>query len=563
MTRRSRGSRARGGDATRIVFLGGLGEIGRNMTVFEHDGQILIVDAGLMFPTEDMLGVDLVLPDFGYVRDRADDVVGLLLTHGHEDHIGGVPFLLRDISPPIYGARLTLGLLRPKLDEHGLLDEADLHEIESGVPFTIGPFEICGFNVAHSIPDAFSTFINTPNGRVFHTGDFKVDRNDERVLVSDLSALQKEAEKGVDLMLADSTNADHPGFTVSDSVVGKALEEVIVKAPGRVIVACFASNIHRVGQIIDAAVRNGRMVALLGRSMVTNSGVARELGYLTYEDDDVIPIEDLDRFPPERIVIVSTGSQGEPLSALSRMAARDHKWVTLNRNDTVVLSATPIPGNESAVRRVTDGLFRIGCEVIQPPEYAVHASGHASAEDLKMMAQTIAPRWFVPVHGEYRHLRLHQRLAMQSGIDESRTFVVEDGDVLELRDGDVRVGQRVHAGYVLVDGLGIGDVSEAVLRDRRLLASDGIIVAVVTIDSQTGELLAGPDLISRGFLLEEEADDFLEDARAEIRDSLASLAEDEVTDWTQIRRAVRRSLGRYVHNETGRRPIVLPVVMEV
>ncbi|MEO7803756.1 MAG: ribonuclease J, partial [Actinomycetota bacterium] len=479
---------------TKIIFLGGVGEIGRNMTLFEHDGKILIVDVGLMFPTEDMLGVDLVLPDFEYVVSRAKSVVGILLTHGHEDHVGGVPYLLREMNPPIYGSRLTIGLLKPKLEEHHLLDKAKLREIKTPGRLTIGPFKLRCFATAHSIPDALSTIITTEAGTILHTGDFKLDRTPGGGKPTDLKGLAQMAASGIDVMLGDSTNADRPGHTPSEKVVSDALSDVIRRATGRVVIACFASNIHRVQQAVDAARDHGRMVAFIGRSMKNNVRVSKELGYLEFPDAMHIPLEDIDSFPPENVLIVCTGSQGEPFAALSRMAARDHKQIKLNSTDTVVLSATPIPGNESAVRRVTDGLFRIGANVIQPPEYPVHVSGHASADDLKLILELVGPKWFVPVHGEYRHLATHARLAHEVGIAKDRTIVVEDGDVLEMSRGRLKKLDRIHAGYVLVDGLGIGDVGDVVLRDRRLLADDGFVVCVVTVDSQTGELLAGPDI---------------------------------------------------------------------
>lgn len=549
--------------ATRIVFLGGAGEIGRNMTLFEHDGKILIVDVGLMFPTEEMLGVDLVLPDFQYVRDRAKQVIGVFLTHGHEDHIGGLAYLLRDIDVPIYGAALTLGILRAKLEEHRLADRTRLKVVSVPGRLTLGPFRLQFFNMVHSIPDTVGTIITTSAGKILYTSDFKIDDDPIGGRPTDFAGLRKAASGGIDLMMADSTNADKPGHTPSERTVGKPIADAIRTSKGRVIVACFASNIHRVQQIVDGAEQCGRFVAFLGRSMVNNVRVAQELGYLTVRKEMVVSIEDIDDLPPEKVAVACTGSQGEPLSALSLMAARDHKWIKLTAGDTVVLSATPIPGNESAVRRVIDGLFRIGVHVVAPPAHNVHVSGHGCAGDLTTMLELIRPKWFVPVHGEYRHMALHAELAQKSGLKKARTMLVEDGDVLELADGHVRKTGRIPAGYVLVDGLGIGDVQDVVLRDRRLLADDGIIVCVVTIDSQNGELLAGPDVISRGFVFEDQAAEFLDQARAEIRDSLATLAQDEITDWAAVRRTVRKSLGRFVFKQTGRRPIILPVVMEV
>jgi ribonuclease J len=549
-------------DATRIVYLGGVGEIGRNMTVIEHGGKMLILDVGLMFPTEEMLGVDLVLPDFQYVRDTGKEIVGIVLTHGHEDHVGGLPYLLKEVSAPVYGTRLTLGILRPKLEEHGLLADAKLKEIKLPGRLTLGPFKLRFFRVTHSIPDGVATVIATPAGTLLHTGDFKLDPTPIDGQPTDLQGLGQAASAGIDLMMSDSTNAEVPGQIPSERTVGEAISDVIGHAKGRVIVACFASNIHRVQQIASAAEEAGRFVAFFGRSMHTNVRVTRELGYLTVPDSMIIPIEDIDQYPPNKICVISTGSQGEPLSALSLMAAREHKWIKLTESDTVVISATVIPGNESAVRRVIDGLFRIGCEVVRPPVH-VHVSGHGAAEELKFMIDLVKPKWFVPVHGEYRHLATHARLAQDVGIPAERTVLVEDGEIVELKNGILTKVDRLHAGYVFVDGLGIGDVGQVVLRDRRLLSQDGVVVCVVTVDSQTGELLAGPDLTSRGFVYEDEASEFLEQARDAVRSSLAELAEDEIADWGAMRRHVRKSLGKFIWGRTGRKPIILPVVVEV
>lgn len=545
-----------------MIFLGGVGEVGRNMTLFEHAGKILVVDAGLMFPSEEMLGVDLVLPDFTYLRERASDVVGVVLTHGHEDHIGGVAFLLRELNPPIYSRALTLAILESKLEEHGLLGKAKLNEVTAPGSLELGPFGLQFFNVAHSIPDALAIVITTTAGKVLYTGDFKLDDDPIGGRPTDVQGLVKAAGQA-DLMLADSTNAEHPGHTPPERSIGPALEEAIAEAHGRVLIACFASNVYRVQQIVDAARKAGRVVSFLGRSMLANVDAAGRLGHLEVPRSMVVPIEDAESLPPEKVVIISTGSQGEPLSALSLMAAREHKWVQLSSGDTVILSATPIPGNESAVRRVIDQLFRIGARVLSPPQNQVHVSGHASAGDLKELIGAVRPKWFVPVHGEYRMLAINSSLAQQTGLPADRTLIVEDGDVLEMAGGEVRRAAKVPAGYVFVDGLGIGDVHEVVLRDRRLLADEGIVVCVVTVDSRTGALLAGPDVISRGFLLEDQAAEFLDEAKREIRQSLDDLAEDGTSDWSAVRRAVRKSLGKFVWRRTGRRPIILPVVMEV
>lgn len=563
--RRTTNTSTAGKDTTKIVFLGGLGEIGRNMTLFEHGGKILVVDVGLMFPTEEMLGVDLVLPDFTYLKERKDQVVGVLLTHGHEDHIGGLAYLLKEMDvPAIYGAKLTLGILRAKLDEHRVLDKAKLKEVEAPGTLSLGPFDLRFFNMVHSIPDCLGTHITTPAGTIFYTSDYKLDPYPIGDRPTDLEGIGEVAARGIDLFLGDSTNADHPGHTPSERTVGEPLHDVIRSAKGRVIVACFASNIHRVQQVLTAAEAEGRVVAFLGRSMLNNMRVAQELGYVKVPDWMVIPIDQVGQYPEEKVVIVSTGSQGEPLSALSLMSAREHKWIQLHKGDTVVLSATPIPGNESAVRRVIDGLFRIGAKVIAPPLSKVHVSGHAAAEDLKHMLELVGPNWFVPVHGEYHHLALHAELAHQVGIKPDHVIVMEDGNVLEMTAGEVKKsGQHVEAGFVFVDGLGIGDVGDEVLRDRRVLADEGVVVCVVTIDSYNGDILAGPDVISRGFVFGDESSEFLEEARQLVQEALHNLADDEISDPTAVRRKIRKALGSFVWKRTGRRPIILPVVTEV
>ena len=548
---------------TRVIFLGGVGEIGRNMTLFEHDEKILVLDAGLMFPTEEMLGVDLVLPDFTYLRERKRQVVGVVLTHGHEDHIGGVPYLLREMNPPIFGTKLTLGLLRGKLDEHHLTEKARLREIRAPGRLSLGPFRLRFLQVCHSIPAGVGTVIGTPAGTVLHMGDWKLDPTPVDGRTTDMAGFAEVGSEGVDLMLSDSTNALVPGHVLSERTAGEALREVIRRAAGRVVIACFASNIHRIQQVLLAAKETERVVAFIGRSMVRNVQIASELGYLDVPPGVMVSVEDAGRHPGARVVIVCTGSQGEPLSALSLMAVREHRHIELAENDTVVFSATPIPGNESAVRRVIDGLARIGVEVVAPPQAPVHVSGHGASGELRTMLSLVRPKWFIPVHGEYRMLRAHARIAQETGVPADHTLLVEDGDVVELGRGRLRKASKVDAGYVFVDGLGIGDVEDVVLRDRRLLAADGILVCVLSVDRQTGDLLAGPDLISRGFVYEGQAGVFYEEARAEIRASLEGVPREELADWASMRRHVRRSLGKFVWSRTGRRPIILPVVMEV
>jgi ribonuclease J len=538
-----------------------MGEIGRNMLAVESSGQILVIDCGLSFPTDEMLGVDLVLPDFKYVADRADRCVGVVLTHGHEDHVGALSWFLRSVSVPVYGTPLTLGIARRRLDEAGV--EADLVDISAPGNRQIGSFGCHFIAVAHSIPDCIAVGLDTPDGRILYTGDFKLDQTPIDGRRTDTQALARLGAEGVDLMLADSTNAERPGRTPSEAVVGRTLRTIFSEAPGRVVVACFASNLHRIQQVCEIAESLGRKVAFVGRSMIANIEVGRELGHLHVSDETLVEIDQLDHIPPEQSVVVCTGSQGEPLSALSLIAAGEHKNVTVEPGETVILSASPIPGNEPAVHRVLNGLYRAGADVYHSEISAVHVSGHAASDELAEMASLVRPRHFVPVHGEYRQLALHARIAERSGIDRSSITIVEDGDVLEMESGKVRRGERIEVGMVLVDGLGVGDVGPVVLRDRRVLAGDGILICVVTIDGQTGEILAGPDLISRGFVYEDKSRAFLEDAADRVADALHDLEEEGVTDWSAIKKKARNALGQFVWEQTRRRPMIMPIVMEV
>ena len=546
---------------TRVVFLGGLGEVGRNMLVVETEGKLLVIDAGLSFPTDEMLGVDLVLPDFTFVTKRARDCLGIVLTHGHEDHVGALSWLLQEIDAPVYGTPLTLGMAGKRLDESGV--RAQTHEISAPGGARIGPFDCSFIAVSHSIPDAISVALETRDGRILYTGDFKLDENPIDGRRTDVEEFRRLGDLGVDLLLSDSTNAERSGRTPSESVVGQALRDIVSSAKRRVIVACFASNLHRLQQVCEAAEEAGRKVAFVGRSMVANAEVGRELGHLRISRGTVIDIEEVDAHPPQHTVVVCTGSQGEPLSALSLIAAGEHKWVRVEPADSVILSASPIPGNEPAVHRVINSLYRAGAEVYHSSSYPVHVSGHAAADELAEMLRIVRPRFFTPVHGEYRQLALHARIARGEGIPAECINVVEDGEVLELRDGNVRRAERIRAGTILVDGLGVGDVGPVVLRDRRVLAQDGILICVVTIDSQTGEVLAGPDLISRGFVYIDEARDFLDDAAQRVADALTALDPSVAADWGAIKKACRNALGELVWQRTRRRPMILPVVMEV
>lgn len=545
-----------------MVFLGGVGEVGRNMAALEMDGRILIIDAGLSFPEVEMPGIDLVLPDTEYLLENADRVEAAVLTHGHEDHVGSLPYLLRDLRLPIYASKLTHALIRGKLEEHGVLDRAEFHEVENRHEYAVGPFVMRFYHVTHSIPDGCAVAIDLPAGILLHTGDFKLDLTPIDGRVTDLQGIAEEAGRGVHVLLSDSTNAEDPGTSGSESSVGPVLRDIIRDAPRLAVVACFSSHIHRVQQVADAAIACGRRVAFLGRSMHQSVRAAREVGELHIADEHIVPIEEVERLDPSEVVVCSTGSQGEPLSALSLMAAREHKWVKLVPDDTVVLSSSVIPGNETAIYRVIDGLYRSGARVFHVPIWPVHVSGHGAAEELKTLLSVVRPRWFVPVHGERRHLAHHARLAGEMGVPDDRIFIVEDGDTVVLGE-PARRGGRVPAGMTFVDGLGIGDVGEHVLRDRRKLSEDGIVVVVVTVDKHSGEVLAGPDLINRGFVYEETSGDIFEEAAERTLQTLTQSATDEVSDPTVLKANIRRSLGKYFFEVTKRKPVIVPVIMEV
>jgi len=545
-----------------LSFLGGVGEVGRNMAVVELDDRLLLIDAGLSFPHTEMPGIDIVLPDFEYLRENHDRVEAIVLTHGHEDHIGAVPYLLREFSLPIYGTAFTLALLEGKLEEHRVRDNAEFRTVSPGEAATTGPFSMRFIRVTHSIPEGMAVAIDSPAGTILHTGDFKLDQTPLDGRPTDLHALAEEAQRGVHLLLSDSTNAEEAGYTASERSVGPVLNDIVARAPKRVVVACFSSHIHRIQQIVNAARASERVVSFLGRSMHQSVAAARELGILTVPQEDVVPIEEIDRLDPQRVVVICTGSQGEPLSALSLMAAREHKWVKLDEGDTVVLSSSLIPGNEPAIHRTVDGLYRTGADVFHLPAAPVHASGHAGAEELRLMLSLVRPRWFVPVHGERRQLAHHARLATEIGIPADHILIAEDGDRIEVAE-EVRIVGRVPAGMTYVDGLGIGDVGEVVLRDRRKLSADGVVVVVVAIDAHRGQVVAGPDIVNRGFVYDDAAGDILEEARNRVMLSLQTSAEDQVTDRSVLQQNIRRTLGKYFWEVTQRKPIVLPLIMEV
>lgn len=548
----------------RLVFLGGLGEIGRNCFCLEVGGRILVVDCGLMFPDADMPGVDLVLPDFTYLRDNADRVEGVVLTHGHEDHVGGLAYLLRDVSAPIFGSALCLGLARNRIEEAGLLGRTELVTVRDGDRIDIGPFDVEFVPIAHSVPHAFATAFRTPAGTILHTGDFKIDLTPFDGRQTDLARLGQIAGEGVTLLLSDSTNAEKPGFTPSETTVGPVIHDILRDHPDhRVIVAAFSSHLHRVAQVVQAARACGRKVAFVGRSMLQNIALARSLGMLDLPDADVVDIEEVARLAPGSVCVVGTGSQGEPMSALSLMAAQEHKHLKIGPDDVVVISAHAIPGNEHNVARVIDSLHRAGAEVVHEKTAPVHVSGHAAQEELKFMLALVQPQWFVPVHGEFRHLVHHARLAHAVGVPEERVLLCTDGDVVTLDAGELEVARReVPAGYQFVDGV-LDDISVGVLRDRKSLAAEGVVVVIVTVDAASGDLVTGPEIVTRGWVHEAEAADLLDEARAEVRAAIARAAADGATDPEAVRRHARRALGRFINARTRRRPAIIPVVLEV
>lgn len=551
-------------DPVRLTFLGGLGEIGRNCACLEVDGRILIIDCGLMFPDLSMPGVDLVLPDFSWLREHADRVEACVLTHGHEDHVGALSYLLQDLSFPIYGSTLTLGLARARIEEAGLLERTELIAVRDGERRRIGPFDVEFIPVAHSVPHGFAVAVHTPQGVILHSGDWKIDLTPVDGRRTDLSRIGSIATtEGIRLLLADSTNAEEPGHTTTEREVGAALRRLFDEhRRQRLIVACFASHIHRIQEICDAAAERGRVVATLGRSMAKNVVLARQLGLLRVEDHHLVDIEQIGNLPPERVCVVSTGSQGEPMSALALMAAGENRWVKLSADDTVILSSHAIPGNEHSVGRVIDGIHRLGADVVHSGLAPVHVSGHAKQEEIKTLLSVARPEYFVPVHGEFRHLTHHSRLAMEMGVAEDRVLLCEDGDVVELTDAGVDFAGEVPAGYLYVDGI-VGDVGRGVLRDRRVLSAEGMVVVVVTVDARSGEVVAGPEVITRGWVYAPEAESLLEEARKAITISLEEAAVHGATDVDTLSRHVRQAAGRFVQERTRRRPMIIPIVMEV
>ncbi len=548
----------------KIIPLGGLDEIGKNLTVIEYGEEILVIDCGLAFPSESMLGIDLVIPDTAYLARNRKKVVGLVLTHGHEDHIGAVPYALKNFNAPIYGSRMTLGLLEHKLREHGMASEADLNTVKPGTVKKIGQsFKVEFINVNHSIAGALALAIHTPVGVLVHTGDFKIDCTPINGEMINLTRLGDLGRAGVLALFSDSTNVERSGYTMSERTVGERFDEIFKKSPDkRIIVASFASNVHRIQQIINSAVRNKRKVAVSGRSMLTIIEVAMELGYLHVPKGTIIDIEEIGRFRSEQLVIVTTGSQGEPMSALTRMAFSDHRSVEIGHGDLVILSANPIPGNEKAVSTVINELFKKGAEVIYESLAEVHVSGHACQEELKLMLGLVKPKYFIPVHGEHRHLVRHARLGELMGVKPENVFVMSLGEVLELNQDGAAVTGNVTAGQVLVDGIGVGDVGNIVLRDRKHLGEEGLIVAVVTL-SKEKEILAGPDIISRGFVYVRESEDLMEEMKDIVNDAVIVGRTSGHGDWNSIKTSIRNMLGDFIFDKTKRKPVILPVITEV
>lgn len=555
--------RSGAGSTVRIAFLGGLGEIGRNCMAVEHDDRILLIDCGLMFPDADMHGIDLVLPDFTYLRDNADRIEGCVVTHGHEDHVGALQYLLRDLSFPIFGSAVALGLARNRIEEAGLLGRTKLVTVGDGERLEIGPFDVEFIPVTHSVPHAHAIALHTPQGVVLHSGDFKLDLTPVDGRTTDLGRIGSLASnEGIRLLLADSTNAEEHGHAPSESSVGPVLRQLFREQPDRrIITASFASHLHRIQQIADAAVATGRVVATLGLSMKKNVRMGRDLGILKIPDASLVDIDDIDQYPPGKVCIVSTGSQGEPMSALALLARGESKFVKVGEHDTVILSSHAIPGNEGNVNRVIDGLLRAGCEVVHSGIADVHATGHAQADELKTYLSIARPEWYVPIHGEYRHMVANTKLGIMMGVARDQVLLCEDGDVLELSETGLAAVGRIPAGYLYVDGI-VGDVGQGVLRDRKVLAEEGVVVVVATVDIGTGKVITGPEIITRGWVYAPEAEDLLDEACDTVAAAVERALASGVRDVETLEREVRRAAGKFVNERTKRRPMIVPVVME-
>lgn len=547
----------------KIIPLGGLEEIGNNMTIFEYDDEMIVVDCGLEFPTDDMLGVDLVIPDVTYLERNKEKLKAFVITHGHEDHIGAIPYVLRQVNVPIYGTKLTLGLIKNKLEEHKLLSSAKLHEVEAGQTVRLGKMKVEFIRSCHSIPDSVMLAIYTPVGTVFHTGDFKIDYTPINSEITDFTRISEIGKKGVLILLSDSTNSERKGYTMSERTVGKELDKLFVNCKKRIVVATFASNVHRVQQIVNAAVANGRKIAVCGRSMINMIETARDLGYIDAPADEFIDIDMIRNYTDEQLVIITTGSQGETMSALTRMAAGEHKKIEITPNDLIIISANPIPGNEKSVSKVIDDLMQIGAEVVYSALADIHVSGHACQEEQKLIFALTKPKYFMPVHGEYRQLMAHAETAKMMGVPAENIFMSTNGRVLELNENEAKVTGTVPCGKILVDGYGVGDVGNVVLRDRQHLSQDGLIVIVMTMDSSTGEIVAGPDVISRGFVYVKESENLMDEVKKYIRYEVQKLEDNGVRDWSTIKSTLKDHIRDFIFQKTKRNPMILPIIMSL
>ncbi len=547
----------------KVIPLGGLGEIGKNITAIEYDNEIIVIDCGIAFPDAEMYGIDLLIPDITYLLNNREKVKGIMLTHGHEDHIGALPYVLRELNVPVYGTKLTLGLLKSKLEEHAMLSDCTLFEVEPGDEFKTEIFRVEFIRSCHSIADACALAIYTPEGIIVHTGDFKIDYTPIDGEVIDLQRFAELGNEEVLLLMADSTNVERPGYTVSEKIIGQNLTEIFGKAKGRVIVASFASNINRIQMIINSSLIYGRKVAFSGRSMEKNSSIAMELGYMQLPEEHLISVDDIHKYSPDRVTIITTGSQGEPMSALSRIAHSSHKKITIEKDDLVIISASPIPGNEKLISKLIDELFKKGADVIYNALEEVHVSGHACEEELKLMHTLVKPKFFMPVHGEYRHLQQHGELAERLGMNKKDIFILETGQTLELTKNSARKSSKVTSGAIMIDGLGIGDVGSIVLRDRKHLSQDGILTVVVTIEKASFSVVSGPNIITRGFVYMKESGELIREATEVVALELDKCMEKRIIDWFTIKSNIRRGLGEFLYNKTGRKPIILPVIMEI
>ena len=547
----------------KIITLGGLQEVGKNMTVFEYENDIILVDCGVSFPEDDMLGIDLVIPDMTYLEKNKSKIRGLVITHGHEDHIGAIPYFLRQINVPIYATRFTLGLVKNKLEEHKLVRSTKMKCVKAGDMVQLGSMKVEFIKTSHSIPDCVALAVHTPVGIVVHTSDFKIDYTPIDGQLMNFERFSELGKKGVLALLSDSTNAERPGFTMSESSVGAVFDDLFLDCDKRIIVATFASNVHRIQQIINSAIKYNRKVCVSGRSMLNVINVAMELGYVYLPEGTLIDIDQISMYNPEQLVLITTGSQGEPMAALSRMAVGEHKKVEINSQDLVIISASPIPGNEKLISKVIDELFKIGADVIYHSLADIHVSGHACQEELKLMMALTKPKYFMPVHGEYRHLKSHAELAEKLGIPNQNIFIMSNGKTLELNHNYGKITTSVTSGRVLVDGLGVGDVGNIVLRDRQHLSQDGLIVIVLTMNSETGTVMAGPDIISRGFVYVRESENLMEDIKQLIKKELKKCEEKRIKDWTTIKSNLKDGLRDYLYQKTRRNPMILPIIMEV